>query len=320
MSGHIDLGHDGNVALGGVRHDAAHLLLRVEAAVEPRPAGGGIEVALRRPARRHAPGADTRESRVAPDLEPPALIIGHMPAEHVELVQRHPVEVAQDEADRLKVARRVEHQAAPAEARRVAHEHRRKGEHSVVQARRAALLPERHGTVEEAARSARRHHYPLGRHLEAVTLRRRARRCRIELEGDRARRDPRRAALAHRECDPVARAQVRGEIGGDARRLRAMGNQDQRAAPKHEDPRTRNDFGGSRNDVRQHVRRRPAGTGEHCRGPHRQRKPRSHHFPVFRRCASCARSRSLSAGVSFPSSPCRCGGMWPVTSAGSPNT
>ena len=50
-----------------------------------------------RRARRHAPGADLGQARVLRDLEPPALVVGQMPAEHVELVQRHPVDVAQDE-------------------------------------------------------------------------------------------------------------------------------------------------------------------------------------------------------------------------------
>ena len=42
-----------------------------------------------------------------------------MPVQHVELVQRHPVDEALDVFRRLEMPRRVQHESAPREARRI---------------------------------------------------------------------------------------------------------------------------------------------------------------------------------------------------------
>ena len=53
------------------------------------------------------------------DLEPPALVVCEMPLQPVELVKRHPVDHPGDRRRRLKMASAVEHETAPAKARRI---------------------------------------------------------------------------------------------------------------------------------------------------------------------------------------------------------
>ena len=97
VAGHFDLRHDGDVALRRVPHDASHRILRIKAAVEARLARRGVEVALCRAAGRDTPGADFGKARVAVDLEPPGLVVGQVPVQHVEFVQRHPLDQSLDE-------------------------------------------------------------------------------------------------------------------------------------------------------------------------------------------------------------------------------
>ena len=119
VSGHLDLRNDRDVARGRVGDDLAHLLLRVEAAVEPRLAGRRIDVGRGSgPAgTRQAPTSVSRGYFLISRRQ--RLVVGQVPVQHVELVQRHRVDEALDELRRLVVARRIEHQAAPAEARRI---------------------------------------------------------------------------------------------------------------------------------------------------------------------------------------------------------
>lgn len=51
--------------------------------------------------------------------EAPATVVGQMPVENVELELRHRIEQALDVIDRLEMARRIQHEATPAETRRV---------------------------------------------------------------------------------------------------------------------------------------------------------------------------------------------------------
>ena len=53
-----------------------------------------------------------------------ALVIAQVPVEDVQLHRRHAVQRALDLAHRLEVAAHVDHQPAPAEARRVLNAHR----------------------------------------------------------------------------------------------------------------------------------------------------------------------------------------------------
>src|SRR5688572_18911898 len=125
MTRHVDLGDNRDTAIGRVTYDAAHRVLRVVPAVNARQAGGRIDVGCCRTARRHAPGAYRGEPRVLADLEAPGLVVGQVPVQHVELVQRHPVDEALDELRRLVVTRRVQHKPAPGEAWRVVDAHGR---------------------------------------------------------------------------------------------------------------------------------------------------------------------------------------------------
>ncbi|MCY1457830.1 hypothetical protein D9M71_751570 [compost metagenome] len=104
------------MARGGVGDHLADLVLRVETAVGSRRAGGRITAAI---AGRNAAAADAGQLRVALDLHAPALVIGEMPMEGVELLLGHRIEHALDLVQALEVARRIEHQPAPAETRRI---------------------------------------------------------------------------------------------------------------------------------------------------------------------------------------------------------
>src|SRR5207245_11409293 len=89
-------GHAGDPAIHRVAHALADVVLGVEAAVR-RPR----ELPLRplpRPGRDHtvlSPRPDLGELRVALDLDAPALILGEMPVEDIELVQRQQIDVLQ---------------------------------------------------------------------------------------------------------------------------------------------------------------------------------------------------------------------------------
>ena len=59
------------------------------------------------------------EFGVALALDAEALVVGEVPVEDVQLDRGHGVEIALDHFDRHPVARHIEHQAAPGEARLV---------------------------------------------------------------------------------------------------------------------------------------------------------------------------------------------------------
>ncbi|KAG1316802.1 hypothetical protein G6F63_015920 [Rhizopus arrhizus] len=72
-----------------------------------------------------AAAARLGQLRVALDLHAPALVVGQVPVEGVELVRGHRVEHALDLVQALEMPRRVEHEAAPAETRRILDLHHR---------------------------------------------------------------------------------------------------------------------------------------------------------------------------------------------------
>ncbi len=160
VAGHLDLGDDRHEARRRVRNEFAHLGLRVEAAVRRGIAGaGGL-----------APGADARELRILENLEPPALVVGQVPVQDVQLVQRHPVDKLPDELGRLVMPRGIEHEPAPGEARRIRDRH---GRHvDACRARRIGgeQLPQRDRAVEKAARTAGGDGNPLGGHNQRITF------------------------------------------------------------------------------------------------------------------------------------------------------
>src|SRR5712671_3038449 len=63
--------------------------------------------------------SDSSQLGTRVDLNSPALIVGQMKVKHIELVERHQIDVLLDFLDREKVARRIDHRAAPSEARAV---------------------------------------------------------------------------------------------------------------------------------------------------------------------------------------------------------
>ena len=116
MAGHLDLGHDRHEAGAGVGDDLADIVLRVEAtvrlAVEP-PSG---RILVRPPDDRlPAPGAHLGEPRVLLDLEAPPLVVGQVPVEAVELMQRRELDVLLHELFGHEVPSHVEVHAAPRE-------------------------------------------------------------------------------------------------------------------------------------------------------------------------------------------------------------
>ncbi len=66
--------------------------------------GSGIDVGGGSGSRWDAPRRDLRETWIFFDLQAPALVIGEVPMQHVQLMQRHPIDVPHDELRRLKVA------------------------------------------------------------------------------------------------------------------------------------------------------------------------------------------------------------------------
>ena len=103
---HLDLGDDGDVALGGIAHDVANLLLRKEiGAIGNAVVGGRAQtvadeglVALR---------SEGSQLGIAFDLDAPPLVIRQVPMEAVELVGGQDVEVAFHLLDREEVAHDV---------------------------------------------------------------------------------------------------------------------------------------------------------------------------------------------------------------------
>ena len=120
VAGHLDLGHHGHVPLGRVGDHVPHLVLRVEPAV-PDPVERPADLRPPEPADQGSgpPRADVRQLGVPADLDPPALVLGEVPVEHVHPVERQRVDVLLHELHGEEVTARVEHQAAPGEPRMV---------------------------------------------------------------------------------------------------------------------------------------------------------------------------------------------------------
>ncbi len=99
---HVDLRHDRDEALVRVRDQVRELFLRVVAA---RVSADRAFAAVRRQVR---PGVD---------LDAPALVVGEMQVQAIELVVRNQVDVAFHILHAEEVTGHVEHRAAPREAR-----------------------------------------------------------------------------------------------------------------------------------------------------------------------------------------------------------
>ena len=101
---HVDLGHDRDVARLRVGDDVRVLLLRVE------PAVAAADLRL---------SADRREVRPRLDLDAPALVVGEVQMQPIDLVQRVQVDEPFDVLGLQKMAGDVEHRAAPLVSRHV---------------------------------------------------------------------------------------------------------------------------------------------------------------------------------------------------------
>src|SRR6266540_7054534 len=108
--------------------------------------------------------ADLGETRPALDLEAPSLVVGEMPVEDVQPVRREKVDVSLDERHGEEVARHVEVQPAPSEARGVVDAGRRDA--PVI----ARQLPQRLARVADAAVIRGRDADPALADVEAVAL------------------------------------------------------------------------------------------------------------------------------------------------------
>ena len=118
----VEFGNDLDVAFGGISHDLLEILLGIKAAIALFP----------RIVSRHqglvgaAPGADLCQAGILLDLDPPAVVVGQVPVELVDLVIGQEIEVAQDVFLVEEGAGNVEHAAAPGEAGLVDNAHARK--------------------------------------------------------------------------------------------------------------------------------------------------------------------------------------------------
>ena len=146
VAGHVDFGNDGDVSVGGIVHDVAHLVLGVEASV------GYLVVNAGDAADDGACpfGTDFRELGVTVYLHAPALVFGEVPVEGVEVVECEHVDEFLDEFGLEVVAAAVEHRSAVAEAGIV--DDACGGEGDALCLFQGQRLAERLHTVEHAAR------------------------------------------------------------------------------------------------------------------------------------------------------------------------
>ena len=97
----VQLRHDGDPALGGVRDNLLELLLRIISPLLTQKGFGALK------------------ARIFLRFETPPLIFGKMPVEKIHLVKRHHVENRLDALDLKEVTSAIVHEPAPAEGRPV---------------------------------------------------------------------------------------------------------------------------------------------------------------------------------------------------------
>jgi hypothetical protein len=142
VSGHFYLGDDRDVSRPRVPNDVLVVLLREKAS------GSAADLCER---------SYCGQLRTRVDLNSPALIVGEMEVQDVELVERHDIDVLLDLPHGQEMACDVEHSAAPAKARLV---HDSQRWHGPDAARHAHVrfdldrqkLPDRLDAMEEAGR------------------------------------------------------------------------------------------------------------------------------------------------------------------------
>src|SRR2546425_8528871 len=120
MARHLDLRHDRHEARACVGDDLADIVLRIEATVRLAvEAPRGRFLVLSTDERLTAPRAHLGETRVLLDLEAPPLVVGQVPVEAVELMERREIDVLLHELLRHEVTGHVEVDAPPREPGRV---------------------------------------------------------------------------------------------------------------------------------------------------------------------------------------------------------
>ena len=96
MPGHFDLGHDRNVAISRIADDIPNLLLRVKAAVT-NPIVTRLSFGMSNP-RAVPPRRDFRQPRVFLYLNAPTLVIGQVPVENVQFMEREQIDELVDKS------------------------------------------------------------------------------------------------------------------------------------------------------------------------------------------------------------------------------
>ncbi len=107
VAGHVNLGDDGNVALGSILDEFLSLFLSVEAAIGDTVVLAGIAADDGLLTHRALLG----EQRTALDLYSPALVLGQMPVEAVDVVQGQHVDMTLQRVHAEDVTRHVKHVA-----------------------------------------------------------------------------------------------------------------------------------------------------------------------------------------------------------------
>ncbi len=174
MAGQLDLRHDGDAAHGGVGDDLAQVVLGVVAAVgcavvRVCGAGGKAETGI------GAVCTDFGQLGECFDLDAPALIVGQVQVQPIEVMHCQQVNEAQDRLLGSKVAHDIEHTAAPAKARgvfdgaaRCAPRHARQRRRPPV--RRRQQLTQRKKAVDQAGSGRGDDLHPVGVHGQCVAF------------------------------------------------------------------------------------------------------------------------------------------------------
>lgn len=166
MPGHVDLGNDLDVALCGVGHDGAYVVLGVKTAVGFSIVSVAAFVGLVVSADDGLPayGPDLGQQGIAFDLDAPSLIFGEMPVKYVQLVHGEDVDETLHLVYGPEMTPGVEHSAAVCEAGFVADDDR--GYCSVGSDELAECLQ----GVEHGLRGASENFDGTGRHGKSVLL------------------------------------------------------------------------------------------------------------------------------------------------------
>ncbi len=114
VAGHIDLGNDGDMALLGVGHNLADVVLREIATVRGVFVDAGITAYDRPVAHR----SHRRQLRPTLHLYAPALVVGQMEMQRIHSVQRHHVQILLHHILAEKVARHIQVHSPVGKARR----------------------------------------------------------------------------------------------------------------------------------------------------------------------------------------------------------